>query len=196
MSTIDDVGRWITRLTGRTLDQHAADPIPAAAELPQAASNLRDARAELLLTVDRLRTTLINGDDLTGSIAAVTGPLAAIEKLGREYRYARNWAETLVGDKDRTAYADAHSGKTVRRRYVNPGDTVLVVLPPTDSCLRRQLAGRRTSVRVGRADAELDLTVGPGQLRLAHADAGIYHDPALGFYVVEPTADEADASGD
>lgn len=196
MITIDDVGRWVTRLTGRTLDQHAADPIPAAADLPKAASNLRHARAELLLTVDRLRTALINGDDLSDTVAAVTGPLAAIEQLGREYRYARNWAETLVGDKDRTAYADANSGKTVRRRYVNPGDTVLVVLPPTDSCLRRQLAGRRTRVRVGRADAELDLTVGPGQLRLAHADAGIYHDPALGFYVVEPAADEADASGD
>jgi hypothetical protein len=196
MITIDDVGRWINRLTGRTLDQHAADPIPAAADLPQAASKLRHARAELLLTVDRLRTTLINGDDLTGSIAAVTGPLAAIEKLGQKYRYARNWAVTLIGDTDRVAYADANSGKTVRRRYVNPGDTILVVLPPTDACRTRQIAGRRTSVRVGRADAELDLMVGPGQLRLAHADAEVYHDPALGLYVLEPAADEAAASGD
>jgi len=196
MITIDAVGRWITRLTGRTLDQHAADPIPAAADLPQAAVKLRHARKHLLLTIDRLRTALINEDDLSATIAALTGPLAAIEKLGREYRYARNWAEALIGDADRTAYAKANIGKVVRRRYVNPGDTILVVLPHTDSCRRRQLAGRRTRVRVGRADAELDLTVGPGQLRLNHADAGIYHDPAHGFYVLEPAVNEAAASGD
>jgi hypothetical protein len=197
MITIDAVGRWITRLTGRTLDQHAADPIPAAADLPQAAINLRHARTQLLLTIDRLRTALIDEDDLTVTVAAVTGPLDAIEQLGREYRYARNWAETLVRDADRTAYAQANTGKAVRRRYVNPGDTILVVLPHTDSCRKRQLAGRRARVRVGRADAELDLTVGPGQLRLPHADAGIYHDPAHGtFYVLEPAADEPAASSD
>ncbi|MBV1854584.1 hypothetical protein [Catellatospora tritici] len=196
MISIDAVGRWITQLTGRTLDQHAADPIPAAADLPQAAINLRHARTQLLLTVDRLRTALINEDDLSGTIAAVTGPLDGIEQLGREYRYARNWAEALIGDADRAAYAKENAGKPLRRRYVNPGDTILVILPHTNSCRQRQLAGRRTRVRVGRADAELDLMVGPGQLRLAHADAGIYHDPAHGFYVLEPAADEPAASGD
>lgn len=35
MLTLDPVGRWITRRTGRTLDQHAADPMPAAAHLPR-----------------------------------------------------------------------------------------------------------------------------------------------------------------
>jgi hypothetical protein len=195
MITIDAVGRWITRLTGRTLDQHAADPIPAAAHLPQAADKLRHARLELLLTVDRLRTALINEDDLSTTIAALTGPLDAIAQLGREYRYARNWADMLIGDADRTAYADANTGRALRRRYLNPGDTTLVVLPHTDACRRRHLAGRRTRVRVGQADAELDLMVGPGQLHLPHADAGIYHDPAHGFYVLEPAADEPAASG-
>lgn len=197
MLHLDSVGRWITRRTGRTLDQHATDPIPAAAHLPHAASSLRHARNELLLTVDRLRTALINEDDLTGCVAAVTGPLDAIEQLGREYRYARNWADALIGDQARTEYADANSGPTLRRRYVNPGDTVLVVLPHTDSCRKQQIAGRTTRVRVGQSDAELDLTVGSGQLRLAHADAGIYHDPAHGtLYVLEPAADEPAASGD
>ncbi|MCP2325196.1 hypothetical protein HDA40_003703 [Hamadaea flava] len=195
MLNIDSVGRWITRRTGRTLDQHAADPIPAAADLPKAADTMRNARLELLLTVDRLRTALINEDDLSTSIAALTGPLDAIVQLGRDYRYARNWAEALIADAERTAYAAENAGLALRRRYVNPGDTILVVLPHTDACLKRQLAGRRTRVRVGRADAELDLMVGPGQLRLHHADAGIYHDPVNGFYVLEPAATEA-ASGD
>ncbi|MBM0224523.1 MULTISPECIES: hypothetical protein [Micromonospora] len=196
MLTLDSVGRWITRRTGRSLDQHATDSIPAAAHLPQAASRLRRARTELLLTVDRLRTALINEDDLTGATAAVTGPLAAVEKLGREYRYARNWADMLIGDQARTEYADANNGQALRRRYVNPGDRVLVVLPHTDSCRLRQLAGPATRVRVGRTDAELDLMVGSGQLRLAHADAGIYRDPAHGLYVLAPAADESAASGD
>jgi hypothetical protein len=38
--------------------------------------------------------------------------------------------------------------------------------------------------------------VGSGQLRLAHADAGIYRDPAHGLHVLEPAADESAASGD
>ncbi|RQX00938.1 hypothetical protein [Micromonospora inaquosa] len=196
MLNIDSVGRRIARLTGRTLDQHATDPVPAAADLPKAADTMRRHRLELLLTVDRLRTALINEDDLSTSITALTGPLDAIAKLGREYRYARNWAETLLSDDERTAYADANPGAVLRRRFVNPGDTTLVVLPHTDACRKQHLAGRRTRVRIGRADAELDLTVGPGQLRLSHADAGIYHDPAHGFYVLEPAATEAAASGD
>lgn len=197
MLNIDAVGRWIPRRTGRTLDQHAADPIPAAADLPKAADGLRHARTELLLTVDRLRTALINEDDLAGTVAAVTGPLDAIAQLGREYWYARNWTDTLIGDQDRTAYAQTHRPQPVRRRYVNPGDTVLVVLPHTDNCRKQQLAGRPARLRVGTVDAELDSAVGSGQLRLDHADAGIYHDPAHGtLYVLEPAADEATASGD
>lgn len=35
MITVDSVGRWIARRTGRTLDQPATDPIPAAADLPR-----------------------------------------------------------------------------------------------------------------------------------------------------------------
>ncbi|MFI9641402.1 hypothetical protein ACIG87_15280 [Micromonospora sp. NPDC051925] len=198
MLNLDAVGRWIIRRTGRTLDQHATDPVPAAAHLPQAASDMRRARTELLLTVDRLRTALINEDDLTGSVAAVTGSLADIEQLGRDYRHARNWADTLITDPARTEYAAANTGGSLHRRYVNPGDTVLVVLPHTDSCRKQRLAGRRTRVRISQSDAELDPTVGPGQLRLPHADAGIYHDPAEGgtLYVLESAADKAAASDD
>ncbi|GIG02051.1 hypothetical protein [Catellatospora citrea] len=195
MLNLDAVGRWITRRTGRTLDQHAADPVPAAANLPQAAHGLRTARTDLLLKVDQLRTALINEDDLSGSIAAVTGPLDAIATLGSEYRYARNWADVLIGDPARTEYAEAHRAQPLRR-YVNPGDTVPVILPHTDACRQRHLAGRHTRARVSRHDAELDLVIGPAQVRLAHADAGIYQDPAHGgaLYVLEPGADEAAAS--
>lgn len=156
---------------------------------------MRSARLELLLTVDRMRTVLIKEDDLSTSVTALTGPLDAVVQLARDYEHARGRAETRIGDAERTAYADAHPGAALRRRYVNPGDTILVVLPHTDACRKRHLAGRHASVRVGRADAELDLTVGPGQLLLDHADAGIYHDPAHGFYVLEPAATEAAASG-
>ncbi|MEU5943796.1 hypothetical protein ABZ807_32635 [Micromonospora sp. NPDC047548] len=196
MLHLDAIGRWVALATGRTLDQHAADPIPAAAHLPQAASTLRQARAELLLAVDRLRTLLINADDLTGSVSTVTGPLETITVLACECRYARNWIDALIEDPARAQYADANPGRSLRRRYVNPSDTVLVVLPHTDSCRKHQLAGRTTRVRVGESDAELDLTVGPGQLRLSHADAGIYRDPAEGgLYILQSAADEPATSG-
>jgi hypothetical protein len=192
MPTHDPVGRWIIRRTGRTLDQHATDPIPAAAHLPHIAGNLRHARTELLLTIDRLRTTLINEDDLTSPVATVTGPLAAIEQLGRDYRYARDQADTLIGDPARTAYADTHTAAPPRRRYVNPGDTVLVVLPHTELCRRQQIAGQRARVHICPTDAELEPTIGQRQGRLPHADAGIYHDPAEGgaLYILEPTVGE------
>ncbi|MEV6817097.1 hypothetical protein AB0M52_34130, partial [Micromonospora sp. NPDC051296] len=66
MLHLDTISRWIALATGRTLDQHATDPIPAAAHLPEAADTLRHLRTELLLAVDRLRTLLINADDITG----------------------------------------------------------------------------------------------------------------------------------
>ena len=43
-----------------------------------------------------------------------------------------------------------------RRRYVNPGDTILLVLPDTERCRRANLAGRRTRVHVTAVDAEFD----------------------------------------
>ena len=72
----------------------------------------------------------------------------------------------------------------------------MVVLPHTDSCRKRQLAGRRTRMRIGRVDTELDPMVGPGQERPSHADAGAYHDPVHGFHVQQPTATEPAACGD
>ncbi|SIM49508.1 hypothetical protein SAMN04489832_0261 [Micromonospora cremea] len=38
MPHCDTISRWITATTDRTLDQHAADPVPAAAHLPEAAA--------------------------------------------------------------------------------------------------------------------------------------------------------------
>ncbi|WP_244252205.1 hypothetical protein [Micromonospora antibiotica] len=38
MPHLDPVSHWLTLTTGRTLDQHATDPVPAAAHLPDAAA--------------------------------------------------------------------------------------------------------------------------------------------------------------
>ena len=142
MLHLDAIGRWVALATGRTLDQHAADPIPAA-HLPEAAATLRHTRTELLHAVDRLRTLLINEDDLGGSV-----------------------------------------------------NTVLVVLPHTDSCRKQKLAGRTTRVRVGESDADLGPVLSADALRLSHADAGIYRDPAEGgLYILQSAANKPTAPG-
>ncbi|MBQ0906789.1 hypothetical protein [Micromonospora sp. U21] len=192
MPYLDTISRWITATTDRTLDQHAADPVPAAAHLPEAAANLRHLRTELLLAVDQLRTLLINDDDLNGSTSTVAGPVETIRELVREYRYARNWIDTLIGDEARAAYAQANPGRSVRRRYVKPGDTVLVVLPHTDSCRRQNLAGHATHIRVGTSDARLRPPGSVNPLWLSHADAGIYRDPTEDrLYILQAADDEA-----
>jgi hypothetical protein len=64
------------------------------------------------------------------------------------------------------------------------------VLPHTDSCRARHLAGRTARIRVGESDAELNLPGDGKQVRVPHTDAGIYHDPADGgIYVLQPTDD-------
>lgn len=191
MEHLDTINRWLKVATGRTVDQHAADPIPAAAHLPEAAHRLRRARTELLLAIDRLRTLLINDDDLAGPVNTVTGPLDRIAELARDYRHARNWIDLLINDQTRTEYAQANPGRRLQRRYVNPGDTVLIVLPHTENCRRQQIAGRPVRVHIGPSDAELDLMTGPGRLRLSHPDAGIYHDPIEGaLYILQPPDSE------
>ncbi|GIJ12760.1 hypothetical protein ACFFMR_14475 [Micromonospora andamanensis] len=196
MRHLDMVGGGITATTGRTLDQHATDPVPAAAHLPEAAANLRHLRTELLLAVDRLRTLLINEDDLHGTTSTVAGPVETIIELALEYRYARTWIDTLIDDEARAAYAQTHPGQTVRRRDVNPGDTVLVVLPHTDSCRRQNLAGHTTRIRVGTSDTALRPPGSGNPLRLSHADTGIYRDPTEDrLYVLNTEADETADAG-
>ncbi|MCM0673674.1 hypothetical protein NCC78_02970 [Micromonospora phytophila] len=191
----DTISRWVTRATGRTLDQHAADPIPAAAHLPDAAATLRHTRTELLLAVDRLRTLLINDDDLTATVSTLAGPLETIQELAREYRYARNCIDALIDDPARAVYAEANPGRSVRRRHVNPGDTVLVVLPHTDSCRSQNLAGHTIHITVGTSDARFRPRGSVNPLRLSHADAGIYRDPTSDrLYILQAAADEAAAS--
>ncbi|MGC4862839.1 hypothetical protein [Micromonospora sp. DT41] len=190
MAHLDTISRWITATTERTLDQHATDPVPAAAHLPEAAANLRHLRTELLRAVDRLRTLLINEGDLNGSTSTVAGPVETITELAREYRYARNWIDTLIGDAARAAYAQANPGRSVRRRYVSPGDTVLVVLPHTDSCRRQNLAGHASPIKVGTSDARIRPPGSVNPLYLSHADAGVYRDPTEDrLYILQ--ADEA-----
>ncbi|WP_208648764.1 hypothetical protein [Micromonospora inaquosa] len=94
MPHLGTIGRWITAATERTLEQHATDPVPAAAHLPEAAANLRHLRTELLLAVDRLRTLLITEADLNGSTSTLAALVQTIRELAREYRYARNWVDT------------------------------------------------------------------------------------------------------
>jgi hypothetical protein len=136
-------------------------------------------RRKLLIAVDELRTLLINGDDLNlPADTALHEPLAGIAELAEAYQAARGQADAQPGDL---------TAGPPRRRYVNPGDTILLVLPDTERCRRAHLAGRRTRVHVTTVDAELDLTVGPGQLRLPHADAGIHRDPDTDrLYILTP----------
>ncbi|MFY1703045.1 hypothetical protein ACN28G_15080 [Micromonospora sp. WMMA1923] len=196
MQHLDPIGRRITEATGRTLDQHAADPVPAAAHLPEAAANLRHLRTELLHTVDGLRTLLINADDLGGPATAVSGTVKTITDLSRDYRHAHDRIDALIADAARTAYAKAHPGRQVHRRYVTPGDTILVVLPHTDTCRRQNLAGQRAHIRVGTADARLRLPGSINPLRLSHADAGIYRDPTENrLYTLQVAAPRSTVDG-
>lgn len=185
----DPISRMVAALTGRTVDQHAVDPIKAAAHLPDAAHELQTVRQALLLAIDGLRTLLINDEDLCADAAsAVHSPLGGINDLANGYRLARRRLEELLDDDERELYAAASPARSVSRRYVRPGDTVLVVLPHTEQCRKRQLAGRTTRIRVNKEDAELDIMIGPGQLRLPHSDAGVYLDAATRqMYVLQAT---------
>jgi hypothetical protein len=195
MTYLDTVERWIRQNTGRTLDQHATDPVPAAANLPASVSLLRHARSQLHLAVDELRTHLINGDDLTAPAKAMTWWLNDLTDYVRDYDSARTGVDTLIADPDRAAYVAANPVQTVRRRYVNPGDTVLIVLPHTDACRKAQLAGRSVRVRIKESNAELDPGGRPDPVRLPHIAAGIYRDPVeSSLYILRPTTDERTGS--
>ncbi|MEV4273649.1 hypothetical protein [Micromonospora aurantiaca (nom. illeg.)] len=196
MPHLNLVERWITAATGRTLDQHAVDPIPAAAHLPEAADDLRHLRDELLLAVDHLRTRLLNEDDLHASAAAITGSAKTLQNLSGEYGNARARIDALIAEETRTAYALTHPGQQVRRRYVNPGDTVLVVLPHTDSCRAQNLAGHTAHIRVGSSDARFRPPGSVSSVRLSHSDAGIYRDRTEGrLYMLQLAAGAPATSG-
>jgi hypothetical protein len=195
MPYLDTVETWIRQTTGRTLDQHAADPIPAAAHLPAFADQLRCARSQLLLAIDALRTHLINGDDLSAQAEAITWRLNDISDYVRDYNSARGWIDSLIADPDRTRYAATNPAQPVQRRYVNPGDTVLILLPHTETWRTQQLAGRAVRVRVNESDAELD-PAEPGPVRVPHAAAGIYRDPVeSSLYILRAAADQHTGSG-
>jgi hypothetical protein len=189
MPYLDLVARWIWRTTGRTLDQHAAEPVPAAAHLPASADQLRLAREELLIAVDALRTQLINGDDLTGSATALTSTLSEISECVSDYEGARVHIDKLVDDPDRAVYVAMNPVQPAHRRYVNPGDTVLIVLPHNDYLRSQQIAGRSVRVQINESDVELDPAAYPGPVRLSHGLAGIYRDPQSGLYVLRATGE-------
>ncbi len=190
MPYLDPVERWIVRTTGRTIDQHAADPVPAAAHLPASADQLRCARDHLLTAVDALRSQLINADDLSSSAQAVNNALSEISGYASDYESARIHIDRLVDDPDRTVYVATNPVQPVRRRFVNPGDTVLIVLPHTEVCRRQQIAGRSVRVQINESDVELDPAAYPGPVRLPHAAAGIYRDPVeSSLYILRATGE-------
>ncbi len=190
MPYLDPVERWIVRTTGRTIDQHAADPVPAAAHLPASADQLRCARDHLLTAVDALRTQLINADDLSSSAQAVNNALSEISGYASDYESARIHIDRLLDDPDRTVYVATNPVQPVRRRFVNPGDTVLIVLPHTEVCRRQQIAGRSVRVQINESDVELDPAAYPGPVRLPHAAAGIYRDPVeSSLYILRATGE-------
>ncbi|MFI5893819.1 hypothetical protein ACIA5D_27330 [Actinoplanes sp. NPDC051513] len=178
---------WIWRTTGRTLDQHATDPVPAAAHLPAAADQLRLAREVLLFAVDEFRTQLINGDDLTGSATTLSSTLSEISGHVSDYEGARIHLDKLIDDPDRTVYVATNPVQPVHRRYINPGDTVLIVLPHNEYLRRQQIAGRPVRVQIHKSDVELDPAEYPGPVRLSHGLAGIYRDPESRLYILRAT---------
>jgi hypothetical protein len=177
MAYADIVEKWIIQLTARSLDQHAADPIPAAAHLPASADQLRICREHLLMAVDSLRADLINGDDLNRSAQALLGALSGINGYASDYESARMHIERLLDDPDRRAYVAANPVRPVQRRYVNPGDMVLIVLPHTEVCRNKKVAGQPVWVQINEDDITADPTNLAGPMRLPHAAAGIYRDP-------------------
>ncbi|HZO65260.1 MAG TPA: hypothetical protein VFB74_09670 [Kribbellaceae bacterium] len=110
------------------------NPQDTALPLGHAHVHLDQVRRKLLVAVYELRTLLINGDDLLRPADTALGePLAGIAELAEVYRAARGDAEAQPGDL---------AAGLARRRYVNPGDTVLVVLPDTEHCRPARLSGR------------------------------------------------------
>jgi hypothetical protein len=193
----DAVEKWIVRTTARNLDQHAADPIPAAAHLPASANQLRCARSHLLNAADELRTELINADDLTRPASATSWAVTELASHADEYESARIHVDKLLADADRIAYVATNPVQPVRRRYVNPGDTVLIVLPHLEANRQQQIAGRTVRARINKSDADLDFDGSSGLLRLSHGIAGIYRDPVEErLYVLRSTAvDEPTSPG-
>lgn len=187
MPYFDLVERWIWRATGRTLDQHAADPVPAAAAFPASADALRHARELLLRAVDEFRTELINGEDLNGPATALTSTMSVLSDHVSDYESARINIDNLIDDPDRTVYVATNPVQPVHRRYVNHGDTVLIVLPHHAELRRQQIAGHAVRVQIHKSDVELDPAAYPGPVRLSHGLAGIYRDPEARLYILRAT---------
>ena len=107
----------------------------------------------------------------------MTNALSEISEHASAYESTRMHIRTLVGDPDRMAYVATNPVQPVRRRYINPGDTVLIVLPHNEVCRRQQIAGRTVRAQINESDVELDPVEYPGPVRLFHASTGIYRDP-------------------
>ncbi|GAA0477465.1 hypothetical protein Aca07nite_72300 [Actinoplanes capillaceus] len=182
----DHVEQWILRVTWSTLDEHAVIPVPAAADLPEAADEFRRARAELLQAVDGLRHVLMTGFDLedTNTSSMVTGPVQRIRARANWYEQARAAVNTLIDDEDRSVHPDNHELRPLARLYIQPGDTVRGILPHTRHCREHGLAGRVVRLHLTDFEADLDPADLPdgytGPLRLPHADAGVYRDRIKG----------------
>lgn len=192
MSVSDPIGALVCLRTGRTLDQHAVDTHPAAAQLPGIAELVRHARHELMLTIDDLNQLFTSNADADAyrSPEAVLDPmLDSLLVFASQYLQSRALLDKLTTALPRRRRGTRPPQPPARRRYLNPGDHAHLNLPHTPVCIALAIAGRRARVLVTDVDAETSLRVGPSQLRLAHHDAGIYRDPVNGrLYTLDRTA--------
>jgi hypothetical protein len=178
------VDRMIETATGRSLDQHAIEPVTAAAELPNAAHVLYWARVNLIQGIEQERTALILGDDLQ---FASEGPADNLIADATRHRQARDRVAALINDEQRRRYAATHPARPVRRRYITPGDTLTITLPHTSTCTDLGLAGSRVRVRVTWEAIELDDLYPAIDKVLPLMAAGAFWEHATGrLYVVEP----------
>lgn len=186
MSLSDPIGALVRTRTGRTLDQHAVDTHPPAADLPATAELVRRTRHELVLTIDDLSHLFACNADAYRSPEAILAPLLqSLLEFASQYLRGRAMLDELTA-----ALPPGRRGtRPPRRRYVSAGDDVDVILPSTQTCIALGIAGYGVRVHVTDDDAKTSLMIGPGPLRLAHHDAGIYRDPATGrLYTLDRTA--------
>ncbi|GIH02907.1 hypothetical protein Rhe02_09740 [Rhizocola hellebori] len=190
MNASDPIGALVRKRTGRTLDQHALDRHPAAAELPRIAELARTIRRELMLAINDMARLFADGGDADPHRIPETlldPVIDSVVLFTAQYLDSRALLDILLVDLTRRRLSSAAPQPV--RRYLREGDIVNVTVPYTPTCISGSIAGCTMRVTVTATGAVTDPVLGPVRLHLAHHDAGIYRDPANGrLYTLDHAA--------